>query len=178
MSSVIAVATLFLVMRLVREIRHEREDTRFTIAVDALWRLNDEWNAPDMAAARSSAATSLLAGRASDDIEAVLRFFDRLAFLARRGHFDDELVWHEFYWPLASYWYASADYRTHLRAADAPRWKNLETLVAETVQVEAQQRDKSVADVQPTTAQLREFLLGEVDAGECSDSGDTDVGPL
>src|SRR5512134_1371955 len=92
MATLTAVAALFLVVRGLSELRRERRETRFAFAVDALWRLGDEWTAPEMAATRSGAAASLLAGRASDDIDAVLRFFDRLAFLASRGQFDAELV--------------------------------------------------------------------------------------
>jgi hypothetical protein len=178
MATLIALASLFTVMRVVREMRHERREARFTVAVDALWRLSDDWSSNDLAEVRSSAATSLLANRAADDIDAVLRFFDRLAFLTHHGGFDDELIWHEFYWPLVAYWYASEDYRLHLRQEDAPRWKDLDALVQRMIAVEARHREKAAADVVPTKEQVREFLLTEVSAGECSENEEADVGPL
>ena len=131
-----------------------------------------------MAATRSSAAASLLAGRASDDIDLVLRFFDRLAFLTTRGSFDEELVWHEFYWSAAAYWFASEDYRRHLRADDSARWQEVEALVQRLVAIEAEHRNRSTDEGRPTKAQLREFLLGEVSAGECAEGEETEVGPL
>jgi hypothetical protein len=165
-------------MRIVREIRHERREARFTVAVDAVWRLSDEWSADDMSEVRSSAAASLLAGRTADDIDTVLRFFDRLAFLTHHGGFDDELIWHEFYWPLANYWFASEDYRVHVKPDDAARWKDLDGLVQRMVAVEARHREKAATDVAPTKDQIREFLLAEVNAGECSDNEEAEVGPL
>jgi hypothetical protein len=178
MATVTAIAALFLVVRGLGEIRRERRETRFTVAVDALWRLGDEWSGPEMTATRSSAATSLLGGRASDDIELVLRFFDRLAFLTTRGGFDEELVWHEFYWPLTAYWFASEDYRRHLRADDTVRWQTLEALVQRLIAIEAEHRERSTEEVRLTKAQLREFLLGEASAGECAEGEETEVGPL
>jgi hypothetical protein len=169
-------ASVLMVVRVYREIGSERGDTRFAVALDSMWRLADEWGSPEMAAARSGAAASLLAGRASDDIDAVLRFLDRIAFLAHRGAFDEELIWHEFYWPLANYWFATADYRQHLRPDETTRWGGLDGLVNRLLAVEARHRHRSADDAAPSKAQMREFLLGEVSAGECTDNGDTEVG--
>jgi hypothetical protein len=178
MATLTAVAALFVVVRVIREMRHERREARFTVAVDALWRLSDEWGSEDLAEVRSSAATSLLAGRAADDIDAVLRFFDRLAFLAHHGGFDDELIWHEFYWPLVCYWSGSEDYRVHLKPDDAPRWTDLDALVQRMIAVEARHRQRATDEVKPNKDQIREFLLAEVSAGECSDGEEAEVGPL
>lgn len=178
MATLTAVAALFVVMRVMREMRHERREARFTVAVDALWRLSDEWGSDDLAGVRNSAAASLLAGRASEDIETVLRFFDRLAFLTHHGSFDDELIWHAFYWPLINYWFASEGYRVHLKPDDESRWQDLDALIQRMVAVEARHRKKSAAEVVPNKDQTREFLLDEVSAAQCSDNDETEVGPL
>jgi hypothetical protein len=176
MATVTMLAALFLVVRGLGEIRRERREARFAFAVDALWRLGDEWSAPEMAATRSSAAASLLAGRVSGDVDVVLRFFDRLAFLTSRGRFDEELVWHEFHWPLTGYWFASVDYRSHLRADDSERWHALEALVQRLIAIEAKHRNRSADEVTPSNGQVREFLLSEASAGECAEGEEPMVG--
>lgn len=176
MATVTALASMLMVSRMYRELRAERREVHFSVALDALSHLNDEWESADLLTTRSNAASSLLAGRASDDVDSVLRFFDRLAFLSQHGTFDAELTWHEFYWPLASYWVATEDYRTHLQADDASRWGDVDGLVQRLVAIEAHHRKKATIDVVPTKAQVRDFLLGEVNAGECSDDDEVETG--
>ncbi len=149
--------------------------TRSATALDTLWRLDADWNSPEMADARSNAATALLDGRPSREIEMVLDFFDEVALLLQRDAVDEELVWYEFYRPMVNYWYASQKYVSKQRSDGATAWEQLTIVMPRLVKIESLRRNRSTDDVVPTMPQIRDFLNTEIDAGESEDSHEAGV---
>jgi len=143
-------------------------------SLDSLWRLRDEWNSDDMGTLRSSAAASLLDHEPNGDVDDVLFFFDEIGYLWQRGALDEQLIWYEFYWPMANYWTASEDHVRELRADDATRFAALDHLMQRMVAIESQQRNKSAADAVPTATQVRDFLNSEVEDDPCIEDDDDD----
>jgi len=168
---VIALTTLSFVRS---SVPAERQPPALSESLESLWRLRGEWESDDMASLRSSAAAALLDRQANDDVDDVLFFFDEIAFLWKRGALDEELIWYEFYWPMANYWAASQDHVRTLRTDDATRLTGLEELMKHLVVIETRQRKKSEADAIPTTKQVRDFLNAEVEGDPCmEDDEDT-----
>jgi hypothetical protein len=170
-----AVATSAVVYRQVRE---QTEGARFSIKLESLWHLDDQWNSSAMLDIRSAAAGGLLEGRPTADLDDVLRFFEELALLVQRGAVDEELVAFEFYWPLANYWMAMRDYVQRVEHDRPSAWSEVGTLVNRLGAIEAQRRNVPVTDALPSKEQQHNFLLDEQGSNECSDDGDTHKTPL
>jgi len=169
LTALVALGTAVLVFR------HVREDSQrilFSTALESLWRLDEQWNSDAMLDARGAAAQSLLDGRPSRDVDAVLDFFDRVALLERRGALDAEMVWYQFYWPMASYWVASHDYIHQAQQTDVTVWQELDALVPRLEAIEARHRKRAADQVLPTPAQLRDFLGDESQEDECTEDDD------
>jgi hypothetical protein len=83
----------------------------------------------------------LLAKAPSRDVDDVLDFFELLALLVNRQVLDPEMAWHAYYWPLANYWAASAEYvRAARQEEGSTTWQDLEGLVREVAAIEIGQR--------------------------------------
>jgi hypothetical protein len=175
-ANVTALAALLVAIAVMTQVRGAGESARSTVALQSLWRFVDEWNGPDMLAARGNAAASLLAERPARDVGDVLSFFGEIAFLLQRGVLDEEMVWYEFYWPLVSYWTASEGYVHQARRDDPSSWLQLSQLVPQLVALERRRHGRSDADAVPSKTQLREFLQAEVSSGECTEEDGAEVG--
>ena len=155
---------------------HVRQDTQrilFSSGIDSLWRLEEEWS--DLAEVRSAAATSLLNGQPSRDVEAILDFFDEVALLAQRGALDEEMVWYRFYVPMSTYWFASQDAVRKARAATPTMWQKLDGVMPRLMSIEAQRRGRGPDVVVPTAAQIHDFLTAEIDSNQCTDERDEEA---
>jgi hypothetical protein len=171
-AAVAAVAALAVSLMVLARVRQDSERNRTTTALAAVWRFADEWGGDDMVAARSGAATALLADRTDEyDVDEVLHFFDEIAFVWSRGAVDDELLWYHFYWPMVSYWAAAQVHVSRARAQDPTLWVPLEGLIKRLMAVEAEHRDRSAAP--PTREQVRDFLTREMDSGACTEGQET-----
>ena len=102
----------------------------------------------------------------------VLFFFDEIAFLWKRGALDEELIWYEFYWPMANYWSAGQERVRSLRSDDAHRLEALAELMKRLVVIEMRQRKKTEAEAVPTGTQVRDFLNAEVQGDPCVEDDD------
>jgi len=163
-----ATATSILTFRYLRE---EATHVQLTTRLDSLWHLDAQWTSGDMADTRSAAAAALLDAHPTPDVDAVLDFFDNIALLLQRGALDEEMVWHQFYWPMANYWLASQDYVRRARRDDPVLWQDLEGALPRLTAIEARRR-RSDGQAIPTPAQIRDFLTAESDASECSEDDD------
>jgi hypothetical protein len=166
LTALIALATAVVIFRQVRE---DSQRMLFNTALDSIWRFDTQWNSDAMADARSAAAASLLAGQPGHDVETVLDFFDQVALLANRQALDDEMVWYQFYWPMANYWRASQDYVGELARDDPLRWEQLTTVMPRLAAIEAHRRKHDAEAAVPTPAQLKDFLTAESEGGECEE---------
>lgn len=160
-------AAMVTAVAVVIQVRRQSELSRFNAGLASLWQLRAEWSGEEMLDVRGGAAAALLEGRGSDDVDAVLDFFDEVAFLMRRGAVDEELVWYQFYWPMVHYWAASRGYAGEVRQREPTAWAQLDAMMPELLAGEARRTGRSTEDVMPGRAAMREFLEGEV--GACAD---------
>lgn len=169
LAAVLALGTTLLVVRTVRQ---DSQRILYSTALDALWRLDEQWNSEGMGEARGAAATALLDGHPTQDVDAVLDFFDHVALLVQRGALDEEMVWYQFYWPMANYWTASREYIRAAQHDDVTMWQDLDTLMPRLVSIEAQRHRRRNDEVLPTAAQVRDFLTDESEGDECTEDED------
>jgi hypothetical protein len=170
LTAVVALATAVVIFR---QVRLDTQRILFNTALDSIWRFDTQWNSDAMADARSAAAASLLDARPGRDVETVLDFFDQIALLANRTALDDEMVWYQFYWPMANYWGASQDYVHQVSRDDPLRWEQLAAVMPRLVAIEARRRKRAAEAATPTAAQIKDFLNTESEAGECEEDEDT-----
>ncbi len=166
-ASLTALAALGTAVAVFWEVRQSVERLTFTVGLDTLARFTSEWNAEDMTARRSAAASALLDGRATRDLDQVFGFFEQIALLASRGTLDQEMIWYDFYWPMANYWSAGREYVETIRRSDPNAWERVQALVAELAHFEAHRKRRLLAEAAPTAAQIREFLKDEAAQAAC-----------
>ena len=169
LTALIALATAVMIFR---QVRNDTQRILANTALDSIWRFDTQWNSDGMADARSAAAASLLDGQPGSDLDVVLDFFDQIALLANRKALDDEMVWYQFYWPMANYWGASQDYVREVARDDALRWEQLSVLMPRLAAIEARRRKRAAEQAVPTAAQIKDFLTSESEGGECQDDED------
>lgn len=172
LTALVALATAVMIFR---QMRTDTQRILFNTALDSIWRFDTQWNGDDMADARSAAAASLLNGQPGRDVDVVLDFFDQIALLANRQALDDEMVWYQFYWPMANYWRASQSYVHDVARDDPLRWEQLGIVMPRLVAIEARRRKRSLEDAVPTAAQVKDFLASESEAGECEEDDDAEA---
>lgn len=168
-ASLTALIALTTAVMIFRQVRDDTQRILFTTALDSIWRFDTQWNSGGMADARSAAAAALLNGQPNRDVEVVLDFFDQIALLVSRGTLDEEMVWYQFYWPMARYWFASQGHVRELEHDDPARWEQLRTVMPRLVAIEAQRRRRTADQAVPTPAQIKDFLTTESAGGECED---------
>ena len=172
LTALIALATAVMIFR---QVRNDTQRILFNTALDSIWRFDAQWNAEGMADARRAAAASLLEGQPSGDVEVVLDFFDQIALLVNRQALDEEMVWYQFYWPMANYWGASQNYVHEVARDDPLRWEQLSSVMPRLVAIEARRRKRTAEQAVPTSAQIKDFLTTESEGGECEEDEDADA---
>lgn len=168
-SIVIAVATLSYVGSTAR-ISGSSADLGTSLT--SLWRLRDEWDSQDMASLRTNAAAALLDHQPNGDVDDILFFLDEIAFLWKRGALDEQLIWYEFYWPMANYWAASQDRVRTLRDGDPSRLRPLAELMQQLLIIEMRERNKTEAEAVPSGTQIHDFLTAEIEGDPCMEDDD------
>lgn len=175
-----AVATVVLAIFAVRALRSQERIARRQEHLATLWKLREHWNesvergladrAFRFAGAGSASPPgflkqrlrSLFPDRASrDDLLALLNFFEEMAFLANRGHIDDEMTWNSFYGYVQDLW-ESDGCRAFVRATkqeDPPALIEIGPWMARLAALEAR-KNGSASKPKPPTALgwLREWL--------------------
>ncbi len=120
--------------------------SRFSLSVDLLLRLDDQFNSATLRAARRLSAEGLLAGNEPAQLDEVLNFFEMVGLLLRRSALDRRMVWQSFaYWVLG-YCDAAEPYIAKQRAADHTVWTELEYLQQALVKEEKKHRGSRVVD--------------------------------
>jgi len=162
-------AAMVTAVAVVLQVQRQSELSRFNAGLASLWQLRAEWNGDDMLDVRSAAAAALLDGGGGDDVDAVLDFFDEVAFLMRRGAVDEELVWYQFYWPMVHYWAAARAHAGRVRETDPTAWEQLDAVMPRLLATEARRTNRPADAAIPDRAAVQEFLQGEVGDNACSD---------
>jgi len=137
-------------------------------ALQVLWQLDAEWNSDQMLGVRAGAASALLERRGAAEIADVLQFFDQVAYLAQRLNLDRELLGYRFYRPATCYWKASEFLRSRGGASDRDRYPYLPALI-EVLRSFSQRRFGVDGKSEPSTEEVRDFLLSEARGGSCGE---------
>src|SRR5438128_9505045 len=119
-----------------RQLRQQARLAHFTASLDALWKLDARWDAPEMQRTRRAAAKALAEKQETADVDSVLDFFELLGLLVRRQVIDEELAW-EFYHPLSKYWRLTRDHVERVRRDNPAVWEYTVDLVQRLDRVEA-----------------------------------------
>ena len=175
LATVAALAGIITALTAVTQVRSMERENRFVSGLEALWRLDGDWNTPEMGDIRSQAAGALLSAQSSDGIATVLDFFDEVAFLLDRGVLDEDMVWYRLYPPMTNYWFASKEFVRQMRKQDASMWAHLDKIIDRMLAQQARRRNRAVDDVKPSKAQIRDFLNGELGQGQCVEDEDMDT---
>src|SRR6266481_9236103 len=159
---VLALAALVSVWLLHNQIRQEAQLSRRALGLEAMWRLDEEWDSANMRKVRANAARALLTKKPSVDINLVLNFFESIARFVKTGIVDDESAWHAYYYNFSNYWSASRIYIDEVREEDPTMWEDLDDyLMPQLIKIEARRRNRS--PVPPTETETTELLNDEKD---------------
>jgi hypothetical protein len=125
---------------------------------------------PIASARKELAALLILPGQPPSEFfaDAILDFFEGLAYLTRKGHVDYEMVSNDFSLPLRCYWKPLKPYVSQLRRdyKDPTFYEHLEWLNGKFVEEYAHERHKRPADVELTGAQLEDYFRSEINPFE------------
>jgi len=168
--TVSALAAVAMAALAIWQVRQSAERAAVTAGLESLWHLEARWESPTMVATRQAAAASLLDGSPTEDVDALLDFFDLIATLVNRRVVDEEMLWQELSWPILNYWTASADYVRKVRHDEPTMWQGAEDLVNRLLTIEARKRRRSLNDARPSQDEVQDFLTderGEAEAPEC-----------
>ena len=96
-------------------------------------------------------------------IEAVLDFFEDVAFYVRGDQLSPEVAWHHFYHWLRGYWNASREYVEAYRKEEPKAYANIQLLFETLCQIEVgRDKDKKREEEFMSMEDLDEFLLDEI----------------
>lgn len=139
--------------------RSQVQQSKITLAVQILMKLEDDFDNPRMRAKRARAAKALQSqpGKGTADVDAILDFFEGVALYEQSGAIKTKFVWHGFYLWFSYYYHLTMAYRTEVRQDDPQTWADLERLYQRTSAFEDQNQPRS-----PTPAEQAEFLADEI----------------
>lgn len=159
---ILALAALGSVWLLHNQIRQEAQLSRRAMGLEAMWRLDEEWDSANMRKVRRNAAQALLTKQPTVDINLVLNFFESIGRFVKTGIIDEESAWHSYYFFLSNYWSASRIYIDEVRATDPTLWEDLdEYLMPRLMKIEARRRHRP--PVPPTETETTDLLNDEKD---------------
>ncbi|SFT45607.1 DUF4760 domain-containing protein [Paraburkholderia aspalathi] len=135
------------------------QQSKITLGVEVLMKLNDDFDSQRMRTKRALAAKSLKdhPGEGTADIDAVLDFIEGVALFERRGVIETEFVWHDFYEWFSPYYHLTKTYRAEVRNRDSTIWVDLEGLYQRVSPFQGADQPRH-----PTPAELTEFLNDEI----------------
>jgi hypothetical protein len=135
------------------------QQSKTTLGVDVLLKLDNDFGSPRMLAKRARAATALKdqPGKGNSDINGVLDFFEGVALFERRGVIETEFVWHSFYEWFSTYYYLTQAYRAEERKRDHTVWLDLDGLYERVSLFQGADQPRH-----PTPAEVTEFLNDEI----------------
>lgn len=139
---------------------------RYTTRVQVLLQCDSSWTSDAMRTTRRKAATALLKGKPTVDVDRVLDFFETIAgiFVKRHGPFGifpsilpDKWAQHTFYWHAVCYWSKSCDYieSVRQRSTENAAWEDLCEIIPQWISAEG---------VSPTPKDIDDFLADEQSA--------------
>lgn len=132
---------------------------RFRMRVDLILKLGERLERPEMREARAEAARALLANRADDElaVEDVLNFFEEIGYLYEKHAIDPKSIYAFFSSWMATYYYATEQYRAECQKDDPDVWTGFENAF------HAIRQFKPQAMKQMTSEEIKEHLQAEAE---------------
>lgn len=133
--------------------------SHLTTSVNLVLDLDDRFN-NKLKPARTVASAKLLQGDSeSDELDAVLDFFDTVGYLTKVKVVDEDFIWETFQYWIVGYYLNAKSYIDEQRGLDSTHGENLVALY-EVVQ-KRELKHRPGKDVNWNAADLKEFLDGE-----------------
>lgn len=112
--------------------------SNFSTHLDYLWRLQDQFNGPEMAAKRAIAAAQLLDGNTKENpkTDAILDFFDLVGYIVQQKALDKEAAWMMFSDAGCSYWYGAEPYIKAANLKNPLYWEHFKPLIDAFISIE------------------------------------------
>lgn len=136
-------------------------------AYQLITQLDAQWNSSAMRAKRQSAAQLLLPLQPlpeNDEPDDIIDLFETLALCVQDDIIPLTLASHFFSYWLIPYWFAAAARVNHVRSKNPTIWEDLAAFMPTLLDYQARRRQRTVAEVTPTTEHLRKFLQEETKA--------------
>jgi hypothetical protein len=135
---------------------------RFSMGVDLIMKLADQFSGPRMLEVRRAAANTLLK-RAEDydKVDEVLDFFEMIGLLSREKAVDDTFVWHSFYNWIDGYCQAAKQYINEVQEDQRSTWKDMTNLYQKLVVIEKTEEGLSDEKIIMLPDDIAAFLESE-----------------
>jgi hypothetical protein len=145
---------------------------RGSSSIDNTVRMQDQWNGTTMLSHRAGAAKALLNGVETDDVVAVLDFFEQLGYLVAEKSVKAEAAWEAFSdWSLP-YWMATRKFVLDQQKVDRTYWENFDLLNRDVMAIEAKRRGRPSEEIgEDVKAGVHEFLTAESNVFAVEDGG-------
>lgn len=141
-------------------VRSQNKRAQFSMGVDLIMKLQDQFSGSRMVAVRHAAAIALL-NKADDydKVDEVLDFFENIGLLSRKKIVDDKFVWHSFSRWIYGYYQAAKGYIDEVQRDRLSTWTDLTNLYQKVVEIERAEEGLSYADW--SSDKITEFLQSE-----------------
>ncbi len=143
---------------LVLELRNQR----FSMGVDLILRLAEQYDSKEMRKRRKSAAGSLRDEKPNQQLDDVLNFFEMVAYLVKKQAISPNLVWHKFDYWIRGWWFSSLDYIRRTQKEDPSMWKDLAELRETVSKIDSKESGSSVSGTILSGDKIRDFLGQEM----------------
>lgn len=147
----------------------ESRRSRFALQIDTLLKLDDKFSSAPMLELRSATAHEFL-NKTYDNASNVLDFFDFVGLLTNRGALEPTMVWHDFFYWVRGYWFATRDHIPNVQSRDPTIWSDFVTLYSKLAQVEKRERQCSDEELEMSDEDVSKFLKREASLGNRGDA--------
>lgn len=163
-NAIMAWAAVVAVLIAVITIWTESRRSRFSIGVDLILRLDNDFNSPHFKEIRKQVAVTCRSGdysTGSNAIDSILDFFEGVAFFMKRGAVDKETVWHFFFTYMYRFWHFADKYIEKEREVDPTLWTACIDLYSQLLKIEKQERQRLGGNIDLSEEDLQKFLNEE-----------------
>ncbi len=163
-NAIMAWAAIVAVLIAVITMWAESKRSRFSIGIDLILKLDNDFNNPTYKEIRKQAAVAFSSGdlsKGSNAIKDIINFFEGIAFFTKSGAVDKETVWHFFFSYMYRFWHFADKYIEEERNADPTLYTACIDLYLQLLRIEKRERQRLGGDVNLSKEDLDKFLHEE-----------------
>lgn len=142
----------------------ESKRSRFSISIDLILRLDNDFNSPHFKEIRRKAAVAFRSkdySKGSNEIDDILDFFEGVAFFIKRRAVDKKTVWHFFFTYMYRFWHFAEKYIAKERETDPTLWTAYIDIYSQLLKIEKQDRQRLGGNIKLSEEDLEKFLNEE-----------------